>query len=426
MNKRTYQIGSSTLTLEFEDITTSRADVLVSSDDSYLTMGGGVSAAIRRAAGEAILLEVAKSVPAKLGDVIVTGAGSLPAKHVFHAVTIGDGTISSRDVIAGATRRSLSLLRALGLSSIAFPSIGAGVARYPYEEVAAIMAEVIVETLRNASEKLSVTIYLFDRYRRMQQIDYVQFFEEFAARTRNLDPASIRHPSTPPAPVSVPLAPIPDSASAAVRAKKLSELSDLERERQALETLLSQYGKVVPGRQAGELEARLKDIQDKRIALLTAVNPQPPSSVSVFISYSHADEDLRLRLDKHLSVLERSGLVGSWHDRKIGVGTDWEGAINSHLDSARVILLLVSADFLYSPYCYDVEVKRALERHERREALVVPIILRPVALQGTPFSKLQALPKDAKPVTTWPDADSAFVNVIEGLRVAIQDLARAP
>ena len=151
MNKRTYQIGSSTLTLEFEDITTSRADVLVSSDDSYLTMGGGVSAAIRRAAGEAILLEVAKSVPAKLGDVIVTGAGSLPAKHVFHAVTIGDGTISSRDVIAGATRRSLSLLRALGLSSIAFPSIGAGVARYPYEEVAAIMAEVIVETLRNAS-----------------------------------------------------------------------------------------------------------------------------------------------------------------------------------------------------------------------------------------------------------------------------------
>ena len=85
--RRTYQVGKSTLTLEFGDITASRADVLVSSDDSYLTMGGGVSLAIQRAAGQGILLEVAKNIPAKLGDVVVTGAGSLSAKHVFHAVT---------------------------------------------------------------------------------------------------------------------------------------------------------------------------------------------------------------------------------------------------------------------------------------------------------------------------------------------------
>jgi len=111
--QRTYQVGESTLSLEFGDITGSKADVLVSSDDSYLTMGGGVSAAIRRAAGQGILLEVAKKIPAKLGDVVVTGAGSLPAKHVFHAITIGEGEAVSGDVVANATRRSLKLLRML-------------------------------------------------------------------------------------------------------------------------------------------------------------------------------------------------------------------------------------------------------------------------------------------------------------------------
>lgn len=423
--KRTYQVGTSTLTLEFGDITTSQAEVLVSSDDSHLTMGGGVSAAIRRAAGEAVLLEVAKNVPAKLGDVIVTGAGSLPAKHVFHAVTIGEGDVSSREVVTNATRRSLTLLQTLRLSSIAFPAIGAGVAGFSYEEVAAIMAEVVVDTLRDASETLNVTIYLFDRFRRMQPMDYIQFFEEFAIRTRGLGPGSVRQVATPQALASAPRAAAPDASLVAERAKRLSEHSDLERERQALETLLAQYGKAVPGEKSGALEVRLKAIQDRRIALMTAVNPRPPNPVSVFISYSHADEGLRRELDMHLSVLQQQGIVGSWHDRMIGAGAEWEGAINSQLDHARVILLLISANFLASPYCYDVEMKRALQRHEERDALVIPVILRAVALQGTPFSKLQALPKDAKPIMTWPDRDSAFVDVVEGLRIAIQDLVRA-
>ena len=93
--RRTYHVGKSTLTLEFGDITSSKADVLVSSDDCYLTMGGGVSAAIQQAAGQSILLEVAKKIPAKLGDVVVTGAGSLSAKHVFHAITIGESEASA-------------------------------------------------------------------------------------------------------------------------------------------------------------------------------------------------------------------------------------------------------------------------------------------------------------------------------------------
>ena len=183
---RTYQVSMSTLTLEFGDITTSKADVLVSSDDSYLTMGGGVSAAIRRAVGQSLLLEVAKKVPAKLGEVVVTVAGSLQAKHIFHAITIGDGQLAPGNIVTDTTRRAITLLKALGLSSIAFPAVGAGVAGIPYADVAVSMAEVLVDELEKSSEPLSVTIYLFDRFGRMQPIDYVRFFEEFASRTRGL------------------------------------------------------------------------------------------------------------------------------------------------------------------------------------------------------------------------------------------------
>ena len=420
--RRTYQVGGSTLSLEFGDITTSKADVLVSSDDSYLTMGGGVSAAIRRAAGQGILLEVAKVIPAKLGDVVVTSAGSLPAKHIFHAITIGEWEGNACDVIANATFRSMKLLKTLGLSSIAFPAIGAGVAGFAYEDVATKMAEVIVKELRESSVPLSVTIYLFDRFGRMQPIDYVQFFEEFAARTRGLSVAQAKRTSArrPAAKRAKGLKrQVPSSAS---RSGVLTELAVLDRERQMLEGRLAQYSGALMRSEVKKVEVRLKHIQEKRVALLSAVNPRPSSAVSVFISYSHADENLRKELGKHLSVLERQGIIATWHDRMIGAGTEWDGVIDSYLNDAQVILLLISADFIHSQYCYDIEMRRALERHDQRQALVVPIILRAVSLKGTPFAKLQALPKDAKPIVTWADRDSAFVDVTDSLRNAIQDL----
>ena len=91
------------------------------------------------------------------------------------------------------------------------------------------------------------------------------------------------------------------------------------------------------------------------------------------------------------------------------------------LESAKIILLLVSADFLASDYCYDVELKRAMERHEAKEALVIPIILREVDWKGAPFGKLQALPKKAKPVTNWSNTDSAFANIARGIRRAVEE-----
>jgi O-acetyl-ADP-ribose deacetylase (regulator of RNase III) len=184
--QRTYLVGKSQLTLEFGDITTSKADVLVSSDDAYLSMGGGVSQAILRAAGRQIITDSSKMVPAKLGDVVLTTAGALNAKYIFHAVTIGEGTMSHDEIVKNSTHQCIRLMVVLRISSIAFPAIGSGFAGFTLETVASTMADVIVDELRSSATPLSVTIYLFDRFGKMQDTDYFQFFEEVAVRTRAL------------------------------------------------------------------------------------------------------------------------------------------------------------------------------------------------------------------------------------------------
>jgi hypothetical protein len=151
-----------------------------------------------------------------------------------------------------------------------------------------------------------------------------------------------------------------------------------------------------------------------------------PAPIELFISYSHKDEPLREQLGTHLSLLKRQGVIDEWHDRRIGAGQEWAGAIDEHLNGADVILLLVSADFLASDYCYDLEMTRALERHDARDACVIPVILRSVDWRGAPFAKLQALPRDGKPVTSWLDRDEAFTDVARGIRRAVEDLRPRP
>lgn len=140
---------------------------------------------------------------------------------------------------------------------------------------------------------------------------------------------------------------------------------------------------------------------------------------SLFFSYSHTDEQLRDELGKHLSMLRREGTIESWHDRRIVPGQQLDHAIDRHLQAASIILLLVSSDFLASDYCYDVEVRRAMERHERGDATVIPVILRPCDWRAAPFGRLLALPRDGKPVTLWPNQDEAFLSVVAGIRVAV-------
>ena len=110
----------------------------------------------------------------------------------------------------------------------------------------------------------------------------------------------------------------------------------------------------------------------------------------LFFSYSHADENLRDQLEKHLVALQRQGVISSWHDRRITAGTELADAIDGHLDAADVILLLISPDFIASDYCYDREMKRAMERHRTGDARVIPVILRPCDWKDLPFGTLLA------------------------------------
>jgi TIR domain len=146
----------------------------------------------------------------------------------------------------------------------------------------------------------------------------------------------------------------------------------------------------------------------------------------LFFSYAHEDEALRNELAKHLAVLQRQGHIEMWHDRRITAGQPLDRAIRLELDQVDVVLFLVNSDFLDSDYCNEVEVARALARQARGEATVIPVILRPCDWRDAPFGHLLAAPKDAKPVTTWPSRDEAFLDVVRAIKAALAERRATP
>ena len=200
-DEKAYQFGKSRLIIKFGDLTSAVTDVIVSSDDAYLSMGGGVSASILRAGGDVIARDARKNVPCQMGDVIVTSAGKLEAKYVFHAITIDwsqKDEFTVEKSINSIIKKSLNVLSVLGLKSIAFPAIGTGAARYSLEDVAHFMSMAISEFLSNSDEELEIYIYLMDRYGRRTAIDYIVFFEQFYPRmfTSGVDIAEVNPAET--------------------------------------------------------------------------------------------------------------------------------------------------------------------------------------------------------------------------------------
>lgn len=152
--------------------------------------------------------------------------------------------------------------------------------------------------------------------------------------------------------------------------------------------------------------------------------PDSITPIEIFISYSHRDDELKDTLITHFSNLKRQKKIAAWQDRAIEGGQEWEAQIKQQLESAQIILLLISPDFMASDYCYDIEMERAIKRHDAGAARVIPVILRPCDWKDSPFSKLQALPKDAKAVTQWSNRDSAFLDVVQGIRRAVDSLTK--
>ncbi len=149
--------------------------------------------------------------------------------------------------------------------------------------------------------------------------------------------------------------------------------------------------------------------------------------IKIFFCYAREDNALLNKLKAHLGPLQRQGLIEIWHDHEISAGTEWGQEITRRLDSAQIILLLISPDFIKSDYCYGIEMKRALERHKRDEAKVISVLLRPVFWHGGPPGELQALPTlptDGRPVTSadWHDLDTALQDVTLGIHKVVEQL----
>lgn len=145
--------------------------------------------------------------------------------------------------------------------------------------------------------------------------------------------------------------------------------------------------------------------------------------MNVFFSYSHRDEAMRDELEVHLAMLQRQRVISTWHDRRIGAGNDFAGSIDEQLNSAEIILLLVSPYFLASDYCYDVEMTRAMERHAAGEARVVPVILDPCDWHETSFGKLLAVPTDGKPLSKFANIHDGFLEVTKAIRDVVSHLS---
>jgi hypothetical protein len=142
--------------------------------------------------------------------------------------------------------------------------------------------------------------------------------------------------------------------------------------------------------------------------------------LKVFISYSHKDDIYRQKLEEHLAMLRNTQYVQEWHDRNISAGEDWRNSIDSNLEDADIVLLLVSSSFLASEYCYDIELRKALDKHDRGEARVIPVIVRHCDWQAAPFARLQALPDDGMPIANR--GDKAWTQVAKGLRKVIDGM----
>jgi tetratricopeptide (TPR) repeat protein len=202
----------------------------------------------------------------------------------------------------------------------------------------------------------------------------------------------------------------------------VSELIDVAEEEGRLVELLSAAIRYNPG------NTKLLLFAESVGLLPSELNPAPFNNegdkqpIEIFLSYSRKDMELRDELAKYLKLLERQGIVKFWHDGEISTGEEWASTIKSHLESANIILLLISADFLASDYCYDIEMKRSLERHENNEAKVIPVILRSTDWHHSPFGKLAALPKNGQAITTWQNRNEAFIDVIKNLCGVIDQL----
>jgi TIR domain len=140
-------------------------------------------------------------------------------------------------------------------------------------------------------------------------------------------------------------------------------------------------------------------------------------AVTVLLCYARdpEDEGMARELKKHLSILTHDGTIEVWDYGSISPGTDWQQQMSTYLADAQMILLLISSSFIASRYYYAEVMRKAIERHERKQARIIPVLLRPVYWRKSPLDRLKALPDDERPISSWADHDEAYTNVAYGV-----------
>ncbi len=158
-------------------------------------------------------------------------------------------------------------------------------------------------------------------------------------------------------------------------------------------------------------------IEKKGIFVMMQTVQEP---LKVFISYSHKDKRLKDKLITHLNALIRQKYISLWYDNMILPGKEIDEEIRAALQSSQIVLLLLSADYLTSNYCYQEEMEEAMNLRKEKKLVVIPIMLREVDLTGTPIDKIMSLPEDRKAVTQFRNEDVAFKNVADGIRKVVE------
>ena len=151
--------------------------------------------------------------------------------------------------------------------------------------------------------------------------------------------------------------------------------------------------------------------------------------LKLFISYSHKDVSYKEELCKYLAQLATQKDIQIWSDIEIMPGQEFHPEIFNNLYQSQVILLLLSIDFLNSEFCFRKELASALELHESRRAVVIPVIVKPIPEYDYPFNKIQALPavategalKGIRAMSAWPDFQVACIEVCKGIEKAIDN-----
>jgi len=198
-------------------------------------------------------------------------------------------------------------------------------------------------------------------------------------------------------------------------AHDLDELENLKT-KHALSSQCRQSGASVPIKELLSRVFGLMEGEDKPVV----EEDKNKTGKKIFFSYSKHDREYLDQLKKHLTPLKRSGQIKSWDDHHILPGEEWDEKIKMELAQADIIILMVSVESIATDYICDVEIKQAIARHEKGDAVVIPVILDFCIWKDMPFAKLNALPLKGRPIRDHENEAKAWVSVVEGIEKRIK------